>query len=131
MKELKDNLFGELLTGSDAENDENDYLRAVINIDDKVESWPLKSEQDEVVRKLDGKVDTVKGLGNVGESKTAECSAWLFEFHNTPYHTLDHLLHSLHHYISIPLHNHKLLFAAHQRSPHQGRSNNTAFFFWD
>ena len=38
MKELKDNLFGELLTGSDAENDENDYLRAVINIDDKVES---------------------------------------------------------------------------------------------
>ena len=48
---------------------------------------------------------------------------------------LDNLLLSLHNFLSIPLcrpnemHNHKLLFAADHTSPHQGRSNNTAFLF--
>ena len=75
MKELKDNLLDEFMIGSDAENVEDVFewlIRDVANVEDKVKSWPLESEPDEVARKLDGKVDTGKELGTVGESKSTE-----------------------------------------------------------
>ena len=63
VKKLKDNLLDELLTGFNAENVQNGFewlIRGVINVKDQVESWPFRSEPDEVVRKLDGKVDAGK-----------------------------------------------------------------------
>ena len=80
MKELKENALEELLTGSDTENVDSalEWLICdTINVEDKVESWPLKSAPDEAVRKLGGNDDTGKKLGNIGESKSTDCWAWL------------------------------------------------------
>ena len=80
MKELKDNALEEILTGSDAENVDNalEWLICdTINVEDKVESWPLKSAPDEAVRKLGGNDDTGKKLDNIEESKPTDCWAWL------------------------------------------------------
>ena len=91
---VKDNLLDELLTGSDTENIENGFgwlIRDATNVEDKVESWPLKSEADDVVRKLDRKVDTGKELGIVRESKSIECWAWLlFWVRGISQHPLPH-----------------------------------------